>query len=168
MTARELWRRDPTQVLMRAVEGMLPKNNLQRDRLRKLRVFVGPEHPFGDTPMVLWSMPPKQLDDQKLGWAMPSGFVPMNAAAYARRMRGARHVAGAAVQQQQLEAGAGSHADADAAPRRPAAGEQQQQQQQQRRQQAPAPDIGFDDLLAADERQFIQQCKERGGGVQAR
>ena len=25
---------------------MLPKNNLRRARLRKLRVFAGPEHPF--------------------------------------------------------------------------------------------------------------------------
>jgi ribosomal protein L13 len=33
-------------VLLAAVSGMLPKNNLRRARLRKLRVFAGPDHPF--------------------------------------------------------------------------------------------------------------------------
>lgn len=88
MTARELWRRDPAQVLFRAVEGMLPKNNLQRDRLRKLRVFTGPDHPFGSLQMVPWQMPPKKLEDHKMGWLLPEGFRPMNAEAYARRLRG--------------------------------------------------------------------------------
>ena len=33
-------------MLLSAVNGMLPKNNLRRARLRKLRVFPGAEHPF--------------------------------------------------------------------------------------------------------------------------
>jgi len=148
MTAREVWRRDPTQVLTRAVEGMLPKNNLQPDRMRKLRVFVGPDHPFGATPMVPWRMPPKLLEDHKLGWGMPVGFVPMNPEAYAKRMHGARRVAG-------WPPAAAGEAVA-------AAG----QQQQQGRTEGPL--IGFDDLLAADERQFIEQCKIRAASKKGR
>ncbi|GBF92078.1 hypothetical protein Rsub_04425 [Raphidocelis subcapitata] len=166
MTARELWRRDPAQVLARAVEGMLPKNNLQPDRMRKLRVFAGPEHPYGATPMVPWSMPPKQLEDHKLGWALPQGFEPMNPEAYARRMRGARVVAGSAAAEGGGEAQQRPAADAGAGAG--AAGQQQQQGEQQgeqrRQQQGSAPAIVFDDLLAADERALIEESRKRGGG----
>jgi hypothetical protein len=172
MTARDLWRRDPTQVLKRAVEGMLPKNNLQRDRMRKLRVFTGPDHPFGATPLVPWEMPPKQLEDHRLGWGMPAGFAAMNPAAYARRMLGARRVAGA-VAAPAAAGGAGSEVSAsEAAAAAALAGVQQRARQQQARQQqgqgqvqqqAQGPVIDFDDLLAADEREFIEQCKQRGG-----
>jgi large subunit ribosomal protein L13 len=34
----------PEEALIRAVKGMLPKNSLGRDMMRKLRVFAGPEH----------------------------------------------------------------------------------------------------------------------------
>lgn len=34
----------PEQVITRAVKGMLPKNKLGAAMLKKLRVFVGPEH----------------------------------------------------------------------------------------------------------------------------
>ncbi|MEM7082858.1 MAG: 50S ribosomal protein L13 [Pseudomonadota bacterium] len=37
--------RDPESVLMTAVRGMLPKNSLGRQMLKKLRVFAGAEHP---------------------------------------------------------------------------------------------------------------------------
>lgn len=42
IAAQELWRKDPTEVLRRAVSNMLPKNNLHKDRMRKLRIFPGP------------------------------------------------------------------------------------------------------------------------------
>ena len=44
-TAGELRARRPTAMIERAVKGMLPKNKLGRRQLRKLKVYVGPEHP---------------------------------------------------------------------------------------------------------------------------
>ncbi len=35
----------PERVLMAAVRGMLPKNRLSRELLKKLKVYAGPEHP---------------------------------------------------------------------------------------------------------------------------
>ena len=40
----ELARR-PTEVLRRAVKGMLPRNRLARAQMRKLKIYAGPEHP---------------------------------------------------------------------------------------------------------------------------
>ena len=40
----ELERR-PTEVLRKAVKGMLPKNRLARQQLGKLKIYAGPEHP---------------------------------------------------------------------------------------------------------------------------
>jgi large subunit ribosomal protein L13 len=39
-----LLERHPTQAIEKAVAGMLPKNRLQDDRLRRLKVYAGPEH----------------------------------------------------------------------------------------------------------------------------
>jgi large subunit ribosomal protein L13 len=35
----------PTEVLRKAVKGMLPRNRLSRAQLLKLKVYAGPEHP---------------------------------------------------------------------------------------------------------------------------
>lgn len=35
----------PERVIKHAVKGMLPKNRLGRQMIRKLRVYVGPDHP---------------------------------------------------------------------------------------------------------------------------
>ena len=35
----------PQDVLIRAVRGMLPKNRLCRQMLKKLKIYVGPDHP---------------------------------------------------------------------------------------------------------------------------
>jgi large subunit ribosomal protein L13 len=35
----------PTEVVRRAVRGMLPKNTLGRQQLAKLKVYAGPDHP---------------------------------------------------------------------------------------------------------------------------
>ena len=43
-TAREQFERMPTEVLMSAVKGMLPKNSLGRKQLTKLKIFAGTEH----------------------------------------------------------------------------------------------------------------------------
>ena len=42
--ADELERR-PTEVLRKAVKGMLPRNRLARDQIGKLKIYAGPEHP---------------------------------------------------------------------------------------------------------------------------
>ncbi|MDA8388118.1 MAG: 50S ribosomal protein L13 [Nitrospiraceae bacterium] len=44
-TARSLIARRPEQVLFRAVSGMMPKNRLGRQMIKKLKVYGGPEHP---------------------------------------------------------------------------------------------------------------------------
>jgi large subunit ribosomal protein L13 len=41
----ELLDKDPRKVVERAVRGMLPKNRLGRKLLKKLKVYVGPDHP---------------------------------------------------------------------------------------------------------------------------
>jgi large subunit ribosomal protein L13 len=42
--AEELERR-PTEVLRKAVKGMLPRNRLARQQITKLKIYAGPEHP---------------------------------------------------------------------------------------------------------------------------
>lgn len=44
-SAEHLFRKDPTQLLVQAIEGMLPKNPLGNGMAKKLRVYVGPNHP---------------------------------------------------------------------------------------------------------------------------
>ncbi len=41
----ELLAKDPRKAVERAVSGMLPKNKLSRQQLKKLKVYSGPEHP---------------------------------------------------------------------------------------------------------------------------
>jgi len=41
----ELLARKPEEAVRRAVRGMLPKNRLGRQMLRKLKVYAGPTHP---------------------------------------------------------------------------------------------------------------------------
>lgn len=41
----KLQAKNPAQILEKAVKGMLPKNPLGRDMYRKLKVYVGGEHP---------------------------------------------------------------------------------------------------------------------------
>jgi large subunit ribosomal protein L13 len=44
-TLREQLDRRPTEVLRKAVKGMLPRNRLSRTQLTKLKIYAGPEHP---------------------------------------------------------------------------------------------------------------------------
>lgn len=44
-TAQHVFRKDPTQLLTLAIEGMLPKNPLGKHMAKKLRVYVGTAHP---------------------------------------------------------------------------------------------------------------------------
>lgn len=45
LTAKHVFKKDPTQLLVQAIEGMLPKNPLGNHMAKKLRVYVGPAHP---------------------------------------------------------------------------------------------------------------------------
>ena len=44
-TAGKLVETKPNAIIQLAVKGMLPKNRLGRDLLRKLKIYPGPEHP---------------------------------------------------------------------------------------------------------------------------
>ena len=41
----ELLENNPERAVEKAIRGMLPKNSLGRDQMRKLKVYAGPEHP---------------------------------------------------------------------------------------------------------------------------
>lgn len=45
LTAEELHEKHPTKMIELAVRGMLPKNKLNREIIKKLKVYAGPEHP---------------------------------------------------------------------------------------------------------------------------
>ena len=51
----KLQEKNPARILERAVKGMLPKNPLGREMYRKLKIYVGTEHPHA-------AQQPKQLD----------------------------------------------------------------------------------------------------------
>lgn len=44
-TARELFKKDPTELVLKAVKGMLPKNKLNDQVIKKLRAYAGSAHP---------------------------------------------------------------------------------------------------------------------------
>jgi large subunit ribosomal protein L13 len=44
-TLREELERRPTEVVRKAVKGMLPRNRLARRQITKLKVYAGPDHP---------------------------------------------------------------------------------------------------------------------------
>lgn len=44
-SAKELLEKHPTDLLFKAVKGMLPKNKIGRAQLKKLKVYAGSEHP---------------------------------------------------------------------------------------------------------------------------
>jgi large subunit ribosomal protein L13 len=44
-TLAEMLDRRPEEVIRKAVKGMLPRNRLARQQLRKLKIYAGPDHP---------------------------------------------------------------------------------------------------------------------------
>jgi large subunit ribosomal protein L13 len=44
-TLEQMLERKPEEVIRLAVKGMLPRNRLARQQLRKLKVYAGPDHP---------------------------------------------------------------------------------------------------------------------------
>ncbi len=56
ITAEHLHAKKPTEILARAIKGMLPKNPLGKQMARKLKVYPGAEHPHkaqGPEPLAL-------------------------------------------------------------------------------------------------------------------
>ena len=45
ITAEKLLQKNPPDVIIKAVRGMLPKNRLGRQMIKKLKVYAGPVHP---------------------------------------------------------------------------------------------------------------------------
>lgn len=45
ITAEKLLEKKPEELVIKAVRGMLPKNRLGRQMIKKLKVYSGPEHP---------------------------------------------------------------------------------------------------------------------------
>jgi large subunit ribosomal protein L13 len=53
-TIGQMKERSPYELIRKAVKGMLPKNKLAADRLKKLHVYVGEEHPHtGQQPQAI-------------------------------------------------------------------------------------------------------------------
>lgn len=44
-TLRQMLERRPTEVVRKAVKGMMPKNRLAAKQMRKLKIYAGPYHP---------------------------------------------------------------------------------------------------------------------------
>ena len=44
-SAREVFEKDPTQLIKLAVKRMLPRNRLSRQIIKKLKIYTGSEHP---------------------------------------------------------------------------------------------------------------------------
>ncbi|MBE9546196.1 MAG: 50S ribosomal protein L13 [Proteobacteria bacterium] len=54
ITAEKLLEEKPERLLRKAVKGMLPKNSLGRQMLKKLKIYAGAEHPHeAQTPRLL-------------------------------------------------------------------------------------------------------------------
>jgi large subunit ribosomal protein L13 len=45
ISARHLLKKKPEEILRHAVRGMLPKNSLGRHQLKKLKIYLGADHP---------------------------------------------------------------------------------------------------------------------------
>ena len=45
VSAEKLLAKKPTEMIRMAVKGMLPKNSLGRQMIRKLKIYAGPNHP---------------------------------------------------------------------------------------------------------------------------
>mmetsp|Transcript_9089 Transcript_9089/g.15832 ORF Transcript_9089/g.15832 Transcript_9089/m.15832 type:complete len:288 (-) Transcript_9089:155-1018(-) len=97
-TAAEEWDRDPTEVLRKAVNGMLPKNLQRIYRMDKLKIFPEEDHPFKALPLSLYVPSPRTLHLPGMGWSLPPGLDPMNPKKYALR-----RLASPYLQQEQAE-----------------------------------------------------------------
>lgn len=44
--AKDMLERQPTEIIKKAVWGMLPKNRLRKDRIARLKIYPDAEHPY--------------------------------------------------------------------------------------------------------------------------
>src|SRR4051794_3191532 len=70
-TLRQQLERRPTEVIRKAVKGMLPKNKLASAQIGKLKIYAGPEHPHE-------AQAPQPLEEAK-GPSPPSPAAPASA-----------------------------------------------------------------------------------------
>jgi large subunit ribosomal protein L13 len=56
-TLRQAMQKHPHRVIELAVKGMLPKNRLADQMLRRLKVYAGPEHPHEAQQPIPWTRP---------------------------------------------------------------------------------------------------------------
>mmetsp|Transcript_10501 Transcript_10501/g.33950 ORF Transcript_10501/g.33950 Transcript_10501/m.33950 type:complete len:134 (+) Transcript_10501:230-631(+) len=83
-TLQQLKDKNPAAPLIKAVERMLPDNRLRKHRMRKLRQFMGPDHPFDEDLVTPFKMPPRNLH-HKMDVEIPEGWQPMNRDLWERR-----------------------------------------------------------------------------------
>lgn len=57
-TAERLLEKKPTEIVSKAIRGMLPKNPLGHKMAKKLRVYAGADHPHEAQRPEPWSSPP--------------------------------------------------------------------------------------------------------------
>ena len=55
VTAERLMEKKPTEVVNKAIRGMLPKNSLGKQMARKLRIYAGADHPHAAQKPEPWS-----------------------------------------------------------------------------------------------------------------
>lgn len=48
LSFKQQMEKDPRQIIITAVKNMLPKNKLRAQRLKRLKVFTGVNHPYAD------------------------------------------------------------------------------------------------------------------------
>lgn len=73
-TLREQLDKDPIEVLRKAVERMLPRNNLRRCRMRKLRLFPEEQHVHLEQRMIPYVMPPRKYQKDTRRSVPTDGF----------------------------------------------------------------------------------------------
>ena len=54
-TAREMMDKNPEKTMMLAIKGMLPKNSLGRQMLKKVRIYAGSEHENAAQKPEIWN-----------------------------------------------------------------------------------------------------------------
>lgn len=54
---RDVLAKHPTRVLEHAIRGMLPRNKLGEQMIRKLKIYAGPEHPHAAQQPEAWGGP---------------------------------------------------------------------------------------------------------------
>lgn len=56
ISLKMMFERKIEEVLRRAVLGMLPKNKLRQQRIKRLFIFKGEDHPFQDKPLIILNL----------------------------------------------------------------------------------------------------------------